>query len=277
MDDFYTLLAFSRRSAVFAMRDRKTQHVVDGLTAIAMIEQSRTDFRDALTALSLLHHAGRAIGADVDDLFGKAAALAEPKMSELIQGFLKQSEDQRDIQKSWGYTVVETKAGPGFVNWGYRPYRPSHPLDRIGLALAHLVKQDKYQPTIITLASDLPAFWLSSVNDTELKRSLASIRGAVTIDAALRPQESPDYKGQFFVMFLAELENETAAEALFKLSKEKQARPNTFTPVAVRQGRLFCLAVARSFVSGKPPFETHASMQRFSAGIAEVLKNQYPE
>src|SRR5215831_10908561 len=31
MDDFYTLLSFSRRAAVFAMRDRKTQHVIDGL------------------------------------------------------------------------------------------------------------------------------------------------------------------------------------------------------------------------------------------------------
>ena len=96
MDDFYTLLSFSRRSAVFAMRDRKTEHVIDGLTAVAMIEQSRIDFRDALVALSLLHHAARAIGANVDDLFGKASSLAEPKMSELIQGFLKRSEDQRD-------------------------------------------------------------------------------------------------------------------------------------------------------------------------------------
>jgi len=122
MLDFSTLLSFSRRSAVFAMRDHKTEHVVDGLSAIAMVEKSRIDFRDAIGALSLLHHAARAIGANVDDLFGMASLLAEPKMSELIQRFLKLSEDQRDIPESWGYTVVETKAGPGFVHWGFKTY-----------------------------------------------------------------------------------------------------------------------------------------------------------
>ena len=106
MQDFYTLLSFSQRSAVFAMRDRKTERIVDGLTAVAMIEKSRIDFRDALGTLSLLLHAALAIGANVEGLFGNAASLAAPEISELIQGFLKRSENERDIQKSWGYAVV---------------------------------------------------------------------------------------------------------------------------------------------------------------------------
>jgi hypothetical protein len=273
MGDFYTLLSFSRRSAVFAMRDRKTEHIIDGLTAVAMIEKSRIDFRDALGALSLLHHAARAIGVDVDGPFGKASSLAEPRMSELIRGFLKRPEGQRDIRKSWGYAVVETKAGPGFVGWGFKSYRTSYPLDQIGLALPQLVKQDKYQPATVTLASDLPAVWLSSVDDNTLKHALTSIRGVVTIHADLRPQESPDYKHQVLIMFLAELDNETAAETLLKLSREKETRTNSFAMVALSQGRLFCVAVARSIMGGKPPSETRASMQRFSAGIAAVLQD----
>lgn len=276
MDDFYTLLSFSRRSAVFAMRERKTEHVVDGLTAVAMIEHGRIDFRDALGALSLLHHATRAVGADVDDLFGKASSLAEPKMSELIQGFLKRPADQRDIQKSWGYTVVETKAGPGFVGWGFESYQPSYRLDQIGLALAQLAKRDKYQPATVTLASGFPAVWLSSVDDPALKHALISIRGALTVNAALRPQESPDYKSQALMIFLAELDNETAAGTLLRLSQEKQARPKDFAMAAVQQDRLFCLAVARSIMAGKPSFESQASIQRFSTGIAAALKDQYP-
>ena len=156
MDDFYTLLHFGQRAAVFAMRGRGSEHVVSGLTAIAMIEQSRIDFRDALGVLSLLHHAARVIGANVDDLFGKAAALAEPKMSDLILGFLRRSEDYRDIRKSWGNTVIETKAGPGFVGWGFKSYRPAYPLDEIALALAQIVKRDKYAKVRVTLATDLP-------------------------------------------------------------------------------------------------------------------------
>lgn len=277
MDDFYTLLSFSRRSAVFAMRDRKTEHIIDGLMAVAMIDQNRIDFRDALQALSLLHHAARVIGANVDELFGKAASVAEPGMSELILAFLKRSEDQRDIRKSWGATVVETKGGPGFVGWGFQSYRPTYPLDQIGLALAQLVKRDKYGRASVTLANDLPAVWLSSVDDDALKRALTSIRGAATVNADLRPQESLDYQHQSLTIFLAELDDESAAESLFRLSQEKQTLPKNFAMVGAKEGRLFCLAVERSIMAGKPAFESRASMQRFSTGIAEVLKGHFQE
>jgi hypothetical protein len=76
------------------------------------------------------------------------------------------------------------------------------------------------------------------------------------------------------MMFLAELNDEMAAEALFRLSREKQMRPNDFSMAAAKEGRLFCLAVARSFVVGTAPFETQTSLQRFSTRMAEVLKNQ---
>jgi hypothetical protein len=275
MHDFYTLLSFSRRSAVFAMRDHKTERVIDGLTAIATIKQSRIDFRDALVALSLLHHAAGVIGADIDDLFGKAAALAEPKMSELILGFLKRPQDQRDIRKSWGYTVIETKEGPGFVGWDFKPYHPTYPLDQIAVVLAQLVRRDKYGPAQVTLASNFPAVWLSSIDDNALKRALASVRGTVTIRANLRPQESPDYNSQFLLTFLAELDEEICARSLLRLSEEKQTRNNDFAVVGVQEDRLFCLAIGRSFMMGKASFENPASMQRFSTAIAEVLKNEY--
>jgi hypothetical protein len=254
------------------MRDHSTEHVIDGLTAVAMIEPSRIDFRDALGALSLLHHAARFIGANVEELFGRAASLADPKMSELILGFLKRSEQQRDIKRSWGYTVVETKSGPGFVGWGFRSYQPSYPLEQVGLALAQLLRRDKYEPASVTLASDLPAFWLSSVNDAELKRALASIRGTITINADPRPQALPDFRHQALMIFLVEVDDETAAESLFRLSQEKQARPKDFAMAAAKQGPLFCLVIARSIMAGKPSSETQASIQRFSTGIAEVLK-----
>jgi len=272
LDDFYTLLSFSRRSAVFAMRDRRAEHIVDGLTAIAMIEPDRIDVRDALVALSLLHHAARVIGANPEDLFGTAAALAEPRMSQLILGFLKRPEDERDIQKSWGYTAVETKAGLGFLGWGIESYQPTYPLDQIGLALAQLMRGDKYQPTDVTLASNLPAVWLSSIDDGVLKQALTSVRAVVTINGNLRPQESPDYQSQTLIIFLAELSDETAAGSLFQLSEKKRNRPNDFAMVGAKEGRLFCLAVERSFMAGKAPFETPVTMRRFSTGVAEALK-----
>jgi hypothetical protein len=272
MDDFYTLLAFSRRSAVFAMRDRITEHVVDGLTAIALIERSRIDFRDALLALSLLSHAGQSIKANVDDLFVEATSLAEPKMSELILGFRKQSQDYQDIRKSWGYTVIATEAGPGFVGWEFRSYQPTYPLDQVALTLAQLVKLDKYGPATVTLASELPAIWLTSVEDNALKRALTSVGAAVTIRADLRPEQSPDYKHQILLIFLAELNDESSAQSLVKLTQEKQTRPNNFAMIGVKEDRLFCLVIGRSFTAGTASFENQASIRRFSTPIAEVLK-----
>ena len=272
LEDFYTLLTFSQRSAVFAMRDRGAEHIVAGLTAVALIEKDRIDFRDALGALSLLHHAAGVVRIDPAPLFAKAASLAESKMSELILGFLKRSEDGRDIQKSWGYTVIETKAGPGFIECGFEPYEPTYPLAQIGLALAELIKRDKYQPTSVTVASDLPAVWLSSVDDGVLENALQSVRAAVTINADLRPQESADSHSQVLIIFLVELRDEAAASSLFRLSEEKRNRANRFAIAAAKEERLFSLAVERSFVAGEASFETSTAMQRFANGMAEVLR-----
>jgi hypothetical protein len=136
------------------------------------------------------------------------------------------------------------------------------------------VKRDKYETANATLASDLPAVWLSSIDDDALNRALTSVRGAVTINANLRPQESPAYKHQALVIFPAELDDETAAVSLFRLSQEKQTQPNDFAMVAAKEDRLFCLAVGRAIMAGKASFETQASMQRFSTGIAEALNDQ---
>jgi hypothetical protein len=263
VEDIGTLLAFSRRAAVFAMREGQPEHIVDGLTAIAQIDGNRADFRDLLLALSLLDHASRRIGVDSDRLLAEAASLAEPPTSEWIHGYRSRTGDQRDLRKSWGYTVVETEAGPGFVGWGGAPFQPSCALDLIALALARAVQRDEYEPARITLASELPPVWLSAPRD--------GIRGVVSIHAELRPKASPDYEHQILMLFLAELETESAAETLVSLARVKQAQPNPFAMLAVSHGPLFCLAIGRCVLAGKPPFETNASLQRFAPAIAAAL------
>jgi hypothetical protein len=192
--------------------------------------------------------------------------------SEVITGSLKRSENDRDSQKSWGHAVVETKGGPGFVSSGIDPYHPSRPLDKIGLALAQLLKRDKYQPASVTVASEVPAVWLSKIDDAALQRALKTIRGVVSMQTTLQPQQSPDHRYQMVSVFLAELESESAVASLMKLYREKQARPRDVAMLAASEGPLFCLVIARSVMGGKPSFETHASLQRFLAGISAALK-----
>ena len=57
MDEFYTLLTFARRAAVFAIREKNRDWLIKGMTAIAMIEQDRVDYRDIVLAMLLLSHA----------------------------------------------------------------------------------------------------------------------------------------------------------------------------------------------------------------------------
>ncbi len=227
------------------MRDRSTEHIRDGLTAIAMIERDRSDFREALLALAFLNYAARSIGADADDLLRGATSFAGPSMAELIRGFLKRSEDERHLH-SWGHTVVQTEAGPGLAGWGSRPYRSTLPLDQAGLAIARLLKQDKYDHKRVTLASELPAVWLSRVDGEAPQHKRSSIRAAVTIHADLRPQEGPGFQNQVMTTFLVEADDEATAAALFKSARDKQAQSNDLAIVAVQECRLFCLVVLRT-------------------------------
>jgi hypothetical protein len=272
MDDFYTLLEFSRRSAVFGLRSRDAGYFVDGLSAIAIIDVSRIDHRDAQVALELLDFAARAIETNPGDFFKRAASLAEPRMSQLILACSKRLQGTYDLHGDCGYAMIETEAGPGFVHWNLEPYQPSYPMDKIALALADFVKRDKYQPTFITLASKLPAVWLSSVDDPVLNRTLKSVRAGISVTAELRPSESPDYAYQHLMIFLVELKDEADAASLLRLYDEIHKQPTRVALAGLKEGRLFCLAIGRAWVVGKAPFETTETMQRFSAGIAQLLK-----
>src|SRR4029077_17153637 len=82
-DEFYTLISFSRRAAVFALRDKDAKLLQDGLDALAIIEAKRTDFRDILMALALLYHTASRIGLDPDLMFHDAAGIAESELGNL--------------------------------------------------------------------------------------------------------------------------------------------------------------------------------------------------
>lgn len=117
MNEFYTLITFSKRAAVFARREQNVNHVIDGLTALAMIECERVDFRDILTSLALLFHSASKIDEEPETLFREAALLSEKEVAELMTGFLNRTPEEQDIRLSWGYEEVETEDGIGYRWW----------------------------------------------------------------------------------------------------------------------------------------------------------------
>jgi hypothetical protein len=117
-DDFYTLLAFARRAAVFAIRERDAAWIEDGLTAVAMIDDERIE-RDALAPeLGLLHHAAERIGAG--DRFAEAAARATRSAARLFRA---------PVYAGW------EEIATGFVRRDANDYHPRQDLLRIALAI----------------------------------------------------------------------------------------------------------------------------------------------
>jgi len=270
MEEFYTLLNFARRASVFALRERKPERLAEGLTAVAMVEQERVDFRDMLWALSLLHHAARRIGADPAKPFRDAARLAEPETSKLILGFLARPEREKDLRASWGYDEVETEGGPGLIRRDYKPYNPIHDLKRLAVEIARLVAADKYTSASPSVAADLPPVWLEGVDDAALRRALGAVRAGANVAAHLKPGLHPDADSQQFTVFVVETADEAGARTLLDLSKRK--RGAGVATLGLAEGRLFCLVVARSFTVGVESFETTESLSRFSRGLAELLR-----
>jgi hypothetical protein len=269
MDEFYTLLTFSKRAAVFGIRERNAAWLVDGLTALSMIELDRVDFRDALVSVSLLHHSALRIGQNANQLLSDAAALSESKVSELIKDFIKRPAEDKVLRAKWGYDEVETRDGIGFIGWEFNVYNPTYDLKKIALDLAEYITADKYQPDSVSIATDLPDYWLKTEDSSSLGKSLLAVRGGATISGKLRQNEHPDHESQMFNVILVEVSDESVAKTLLELSKKKK-HPD-YCMLGLAEGKLFCLVVARSYDRGKKAFETSDSLARFSKGFTGIL------
>ena len=268
MDGFYTLMTFADRSAVFTMRERKVEIARDGLTAVAMIDQERVDFRDIPARLYLLYHAAKRIGADADRMFRQVGMLSESDVGKQIVQFVEQTSDRRSL-RSGLFVEVETGKGLGFIDREIAEYAPTLDLTSVAIAVAGLVAADKYQPETVSLATELPPIWLSRGKNTELERVLAGVRGGATVSARLRPGEHPKHESQQFTVFIVETAQASDAQTLVRLSQTGEARGHSMVGVAA--GKLFSLVVARAFMDGVESYETPKSLPRFEEGLAKIL------
>jgi hypothetical protein len=269
--EFYTLLTFGARAAVFAMRQRSVSWVTDGLAALAMIEASRMSPRDILRSLSLLYHAALKLEVDPHTLFKEAALLSSPKMAEILLSHGGRYSELKRLKSVWGCTEVETENGVGIIGWGGRKYNPTIDFASIVIKIATLFEADQYQSKSIILAKNLPAIWLSTEEDHSAKELLKRTRAGASVSVTPRPQNPFKHRDQDLTIFLVEVENEQTADALLGCSR-KCTKPAMF---ALAEGRLFCLVIQiASSASGYPsvPFETSESLARFSNGILEILR-----
>lgn len=272
LDEAYTLLAFARRSAVFAMRAGEPNRVVVGLTACAAIELERVDQRDVLLALAVLSHAAERCGASASTLLNQAADIGDDGLRTLTDGFLSRPEADRDLRDAWGLVEVQAPGGAGLLQWGFGRWKPTLDLAAAAIAIAGVISADAYQADDPLLASELPQVWLADAGDAgdvALGPIVESARGTATIHGRLRPSVSADHASQQLTVFLLEVDDRDAAHRLAAMARRG-------SPLAallgVAVGRLFALMVARSWVEGVPSHETPDQLARFAAPLAEALE-----
>jgi hypothetical protein len=279
-EDVWTLITFAGRSAVFALRERSQSRLVDGLTAIAMIDARREDPRDMPPRpIGLVDYVAGAIGANPDTLLREAARLSTPEMADLIERYSQRP--RRGLGESL-YMMTETPEGPGFVETSVKPYGPARPLDRIAVAIGEFVASDSYGAVHVSVRQELPRYWLEGIDDAALSHAMRTVRGGATVHADLRPEASPGGDpnpppggaSRILTVFLIELRDE-AAGALLHIARAKGERWDDVALLGVQDGRVFCLLVARSCVRGVPPIETWRSLQRFEEPITAILR-RYP-
>ena len=134
LEEFYTLLTFAKRSAVWHCEKKRLSHVKAGLTAIVMIDRKRVDFRDVSVAMGLLFAAAERIGERYDDIVSTVAEMAEPGESKLMKDILQYPAVSRTFQAK-GFLEVNGENGPGLVTWCFGKYKPTLPLYEIAKKL----------------------------------------------------------------------------------------------------------------------------------------------
>ncbi|MEL6962059.1 MAG: hypothetical protein AAFO01_04835 [Pseudomonadota bacterium] len=266
MDDFYTLLTFGRRASVQAIRSEDTSIADDGLTAIAMVDMSRIDHRDATMSLGLLDHALQRLGAIANERIEEASRQALPEIAEVLLRQTKRPASHRRLAACC-YEEFESRRGIGFVRRGVQGYAPLSDLFPVAVDIKTFINSDCYRSNI-ELASSLPPVWLQGHDNAVVSKALESVTGGVTIDGRILPEKDSDPFAQQLTVFLIETGSEAFANELLAISEVHAA---WHLRLGAASGNLFALMVARSVREGVDAFETAESLQRFKAPLQHAL------
>jgi hypothetical protein len=264
MDDFYCLITFARRSAVYALRGNASS-LVDGLTAIAIIDPIRVDSRDIVWALGLLRHAAPD-KRSARSAFDRAAGLAEPSTARII----RDAGGRRDDLRAWGYADISTAEGAGLIGFGYNRYRPSCDLGQVVLSIADILDGDHYQPDDPAIASSIAPVWLSSPGREEHARPLDA-RGVAHVGSHLRVPQPNELSWDGIMVWVAELKSEFEAAETGRRAARASSR--SFVRHGVVVGRLFALVVSSSAMADRLPIEDSESLLRFVRPIRKILES----
>lgn len=270
MDEFYTLLAFSRRMALFSIREKSSEGLKEAVEAVALIEPSRVDSRDISVALGVLAYACTRIGHSPRPMFEDASKRAHPQVAQMLCEQARQSFAGRKLSDLSFLEEVSTKYGPSFVSHGLESYSPTVDLVSIAVEIAELLGADKYGAIGIQIATTLPSVWLRSAGEATVQAALDGAPAGASVSGFLRSELRPKEDGHSVLVFLVECADEARASKLEGFARN--ASDSSHAVMGCAEARLFCIVVGHSMMHGVSPVETASSLSRFAAGISAAMR-----
>jgi hypothetical protein len=256
MDDFYTLMTFTRRCVLAALRNEDPGAVEAAFDALSAIDLARVDWRDVVVAASLASFAARRVGLPPEEVLSGAVLRAESQVGDILEQAITKEIDLA------GYREVRTAAGPVLVESAGR--NESVDLLVRALGVAELIEDDgRYAVSGAGEVAELPAVWLSDSPATaEARRRL---RECVSVHA-----EPPESRFRHFLLvFLAEAADERDAELIAEAARSRVDDGTVQLGIAV--GRRCAVVVARSGVMAESSIEDPESLARFNGPIRALL------
>lgn len=266
MDDFYTLLAFSRRRALAVLRGSEAGQIEPAFVSLAMIDIERVDWRDLPMAISLVCYAGERIGAPVADLVSRTIQLAEPKTAEAL---MRQRTTRIDLAESCGFQEVRTSEGVALFDTGFEHFSPQADLEKIAFDSAVALENSGYEIENISLASDLPLTWLDGRDGSAIAKMARSLSGCVSIHGVPRADPAPRSSGQMLLVFLGEAASERDAREIAAAAENASSSQRTELGLASR--RICAVIIQSSWMADTPPMENARSLERLRDVLERLL------
>jgi hypothetical protein len=264
-DDLYTVLQFSRRAAVASLRGNDAALAADGLAAIGLIDVDRVDWRDVPGPLELAAYAVREAGGDLSRQLQELRSRSAEKVGSTIERL--QDPSVEPSLEAAGFSMVATPSGVGLVDcWGSSS--GSEQLGPLLLRLADAVDADAYRTTSAHLSDGLPAVWFPKSNRERAEVIISEATASGSVSARRRP--GPDADAQQFTIFVLDAGAPELAEELLRLTEGSRGMANA--ALALTDGSIFVLLIARSWVQGTDGIETTEALERFRGPFAAALR-----
>lgn len=266
MDDFYTLLTFTRRCALATLRSGEPSKLEPAFIAIAMIELERIDWRDLLVANWLVRYAGQRQGVSVKDFVSRAIELAEPQTAEALR---RDRSARIDLAESCGYREVSTPEGVALFETGYERFSPSANLAGIAFDVAVALEGNGYAIRSVKVACDLPLTWLRSRDGSAIAKMVRRFSGCISINGVPSLDPEPKPSGQGLLVFLAEAAS--VDDAMEVAAAAESSSDSLRTQIGLASGRLCAVIIQRSWMADTPPLEDKSSLERLRTVFERLL------